>query len=94
MSRNNGIVFDVRENVPISTYVNEMAKTLPPETILYASRIAGNRVAMYFNDRKHAEEAVTQGMVYIIFDLYFTACTSNDLISSFPMFILKFQTIF
>ena len=74
MSRNNGIVFDVRENVPISTYVNEMAKTLPPETILYASRIAGNRVAMYFNDRKHAQEAVTQGMV-----------VNNSLISISPL---------
>ena len=61
MSGNNGVVFDAKENVLISTYVNEMAKSLPAETILYASRIAGNRVAIYFNNKSHAEEAVSQG---------------------------------
>ena len=40
-----------------------MAKSLPPESIKFASRISGNRVAMYFSDRSFANEAVSIGVV-------------------------------
>ena len=81
LNRNNGVVFEAEENVSISNYVDEMGKVVPPETILIASRIVGNRISVYFSKRCYAEEAVTKGIAVSDFLVWISPRLPNHSVS-------------
>ena len=62
VSRNNAITLNARADVSIHEYIKALTLTIPPNEILSASRISGQRIAVYLRTKQAVHEAVNQGL--------------------------------
>ena len=62
LSRNNAIVFHSRPDFSIHEYIKALAQTMPSDQILSASRISGQRIAVYLNTKQAVHDAVNKGL--------------------------------
>ena len=64
ITRDNGVVFKVEDNVPIAAYVDAFTDLLNPNSVVSASRISNGRAAIYLKTRQDVEDAVMYGFKY------------------------------
>ena len=60
--RKNAVVFSVADNVPLSSYVDALSSSIPPNSITHASRISNGRAAVYLCSKEIADESILCGL--------------------------------
>ena len=60
--RKNAVVFSVADNVYLSSYVDALSSSVPPNSITHASRISNGRAAVYLYSKEIADEAILCGL--------------------------------
>ena len=64
VNRNNGISFYAENAIPIRDYVKAFAETTPAKSIISASRISNQRIAIYLKSRETVINAVDNGFTF------------------------------
>ena len=71
-SKEQAILIDAIDNIPMKDYIYAVAKVTGPEAIHFASRIANGRICIYLNRKTTAQDFVTNHRTIIINNVHTT----------------------